>query len=523
MSTTPFRESRVKKTLLNARVNLIFYFVSLFLSFYSRKIFFDYLGADFLGLTGTLQNILGFLNLAELGIGGAILFLLYKPLYNHDEEEITGIISVMGFFYNRIGWLILGLGLVISIFFPFIFPENHTDLPFLLVYFTYYVFLTNTVIGYFINYRMILLGADQRYYVVTAYFQTSQLARVCIQMAVAYWTKNLYLWGLIELCFGVIFAIILNWRIRKTYPWLKANVRLGRKLFKKYPEVIKKTKQIFFHKMGEFVQSQTLPIIIYSFTTLTLVAYYQNYTTITSRIRQFFRNLFDGMGASIGNLIAEGDINKIMKVFWEIFSLNFFIAGLVCVPIYLLIDPFIEIWLGKEYILSHLTLILILIPVFIGCIRGDIDAYNAGYGFFWDIWSPIVESALLIGVSVGCGYFWGLNGVLCGPIAALFFVIMLWKPYLLFHWGFKKSVWLYWLQYFRNLICVALPALATYFIANYLYFKKMTNFFEWIGYAIPVFLTYAVLSYLVFLVFSDGMKALNKRIINLLKKIFKIV
>ena len=84
----PQQESRVKKSLLNARVNLIFYFLTLILSFFSRKIFLDTLGADFVGLTGTLQNLLGFLNLAELGIGSAIGYVLYKPLFEHDEGKI---------------------------------------------------------------------------------------------------------------------------------------------------------------------------------------------------------------------------------------------------------------------------------------------------------------------------------------------------------------------------------------------------------------------------------------------------
>ena len=90
------RESRIKKTLLNARVNFIYYFITLILSFFSRKVFLDCLGADFVGLTGTLQNLLGFLNLAELGVGSAIGYLLYKPLYDHDQDKINEIISVMG-------------------------------------------------------------------------------------------------------------------------------------------------------------------------------------------------------------------------------------------------------------------------------------------------------------------------------------------------------------------------------------------------------------------------------------------
>ena len=112
-------ESRVKKTLLNARVNLVFYFLTLALSFFSRKIFLDCLGADFVGLTGTLQNLLGFLNLAELGIGSAIGYVLYKPLFERNQEKINEIISVMGYLYRCIGIMILSAvlrGLIYRLF-----------------------------------------------------------------------------------------------------------------------------------------------------------------------------------------------------------------------------------------------------------------------------------------------------------------------------------------------------------------------------------------------------------------------
>ena len=118
------QESRLKKSLLNARVNLIFYFLSLALSFFSRKIFLDALGADFMGLIGTLNNLLGFLNLAELGISTAIGYVLYKPLFEHDEKKINEIISVFGFIYRRIGFIILSAGCALACFLPLIFPNN---------------------------------------------------------------------------------------------------------------------------------------------------------------------------------------------------------------------------------------------------------------------------------------------------------------------------------------------------------------------------------------------------------------
>lgn len=132
------RESRVKKTLLNARVNLLFYFLTLLLSFFSRKIFLDCLGADFVGLTGTLQNILGYLNLAELGIGSAIGYLLYKPIFDQDHKKINEIITVMGFLYRWIGILIIAGGIIISFFLPAIFPGD--QFPMKLIFFAYFTF-----------------------------------------------------------------------------------------------------------------------------------------------------------------------------------------------------------------------------------------------------------------------------------------------------------------------------------------------------------------------------------------------
>ena len=80
------KESRVKKSLLNARMNLICYMVSLVVAFFTRKVFLDQLGTEFIGLTSTLQSLLGFLNLAELGVGSAIGYVLYKPIFDDNKE-----------------------------------------------------------------------------------------------------------------------------------------------------------------------------------------------------------------------------------------------------------------------------------------------------------------------------------------------------------------------------------------------------------------------------------------------------
>lgn len=505
-------ESRVKKSLLNARVNLIFYFLTLALSFFSRKIFLDCLGADFVGLTGTLQNLLGFLNLAELGIGSAIGYVLYKPLFDHDEAKINEIISVFGYLYRWIGRIILGAGCILACFLPLIFPDTQFELG--IIFFAYFAFLASSLIGYFANYKQTLLGADQKNYVVTAYFQTANIVKVLIQMVSAYYTGSYYLWVVIELVFGVIYSFILNWKINQVYPWLKSEVKQGKQLFKKYPEVMKYTKQLFVHKIGGFVQWQTTPFLVYAFVSLQMVAYYGNYTIITEKISGFISNFLGSTGAGVGNLIAEGNKEKIYKVFWELLIIRFFIAGIVIFSIFMLIEPFITLWLGPEYILPKSILIILLINFFMGLTRGATDQFLYGYGLFYDTWSPIAEATINIVVAIIGGYYWGLEGVLLGATASLSLIIGCWKPYFLFTKGFKISVMRYWINWFKNIVLILLSFFIAYSLIQLINITPTKSGISWILYAITVASVITIIETSLLLLFTQGMKDFVKRIIK---------
>src|SRR5687767_945627 len=120
--------SRVKKTIRNSKVNLLFAFITFLLSFYSRKIFLESLGDNLIGLNATISNILGFLNIAELGISTAITYLLYKPLHDNNNDKLKEIVSVFAFYYRRIGLFILCAGIVLSCFLPLIFGSSGVSL-----------------------------------------------------------------------------------------------------------------------------------------------------------------------------------------------------------------------------------------------------------------------------------------------------------------------------------------------------------------------------------------------------------
>lgn len=507
------QESRVRKSLLNARVNLIFYFLTLALSFFSRKIFLDTLGADFVGLTGTLQNLLGFLNLAELGIGSAIGYVLYKPLFDHDETKINEIISVFGYLYRWIGKIILIAGCILACFLPLIFPNTEFELG--LIFFAYFSFLASSLIGYFANYKQTLLGADQKNYVVTAYFQTVTIIKTIIQMALAYYTGNCYLWVIVELSLGIIYSFILNWKINQVYPWLRSEVSQGRILFKKYPEVMKYTKQLFVHKFTTFIQFQTTPFLIYAFVSLQTVAFYGNYTIITDKLSVFIGNLLGSTGAGVGNLIAEGDRNKIMKVFWELLAIRFWFAGIFIFALYFLLEPFIILWLGKQYILNKSILIILLCNVFIMQTRGVTDQFLYGYGLFRDVWAPIAEAVIYLVVALIAGSCLGLKGVLLGGIISMLIIVCGWKPVFLFKSGFHFPLYIYWFNWGKHLFLMFITFIIGDYVVALITIDPAENYWEWIKYAMCITSIFVLMYTSVLSLFSQGMRSFLQRILRI--------
>lgn len=489
-------ESRLRKSLLNARVNLIFYILSLCVSFFSRKIFLSALGDEFMGLSGTLSNLLNFLNLAELGIGTAIGYLLYKPLFADDRQKINEIIAVFGYIYRQIGFLILGAGCVLACFLPLIYPD--TPFSYGVIYFAYFSMLASSLFSYFLNYKQTLLGADQKNYVVTAYYQCMIIATTLLQMAVAYYTGNYYLWLALGLTCSIAYTILLNRKIRQVYPWLEGKVSQGRKLFKEYPEVMKYTKQLFVHKMGGFVQFQTAPILVYFFVSLKTVAYYGNYTIIVDKITLLLKNLFQSTGASVGNLIAENDAKKILQVFWELMSIRFLIAGCVSFALWQLTEPFISLWLGERYILPHSILLLLITNSFILYMRDAVDQFINGYGLFYDTWAPITEIAINLTVSIAGGFLWGLPGILLGNITSQFLIICIWKPYFLYSKGFQLSVWKYWSRYFLHFFILLLTGIGCRWLLPPELFTPDKSFLHWTAYAFAVTLSFVFLCAILF-------------------------
>lgn len=503
-------ESRVAKSVHNIKIALLFYVLNLLIQFVYRKIFLDHLGSEVLGLNTTAQNLLGFLNIAELGIGSAVAYNLYKPLYDKNTEDINAIVSIQGWLYRRIATIVIIGAIVLMFFFPLIFAK--ADLPLWYPYGAFIALLTSSLLSYFVNYKQIVLSADQKEYKVTTCVQGVKLIKIAIQLLAIYSFENGYLWWIIiEILMAFVTSLILNKTISHEYPWLTTNVSQGNILKNKYPEILRKTKQIFFHKIGSFVMGQTSTIIIYAFTSLTMVAIYGNYLLVISGMTLLVNSVFNSMDAGIGNLVAEGDKKKIKSVYWQITVLRIWIASMVCYGLYILSDRFITLWVGSEYILPHSTLIVLIINTFLGLIRNN-DSFINAYGLYSDIWAPIIEATLNLSLSIILGYYLGLPGVLMGVCISLFIVIHCWKPYFLYKFGFKENWTEYALKYIKYFTVITLSFIVCCFFFNKYIVISNASFIDWALYAIIMMAIYCVISFLLFYSSDNSFRKFIKRI-----------
>lgn len=499
------------KGLLNAKVNLLFYFVQLLISFYSRKIFLEYLGAEFIGLTGTLQNFLNYLNLAELGIGGAISFNLYKPLFDKDYKKINDIISLQGYLYRKIAMVIAIAAFILSLFFPLIFEDSSLGLP--IIYYAFFSLIVSTLLGYLVNYNSIVLSADQRNYTLVAYTKTSNIIILIVQLILLQYTRSLYLYLTITLVATIVNTGLIQWKVHSLYKWLDTSLSNGKELTRKYGDILTSTKQVFVHKIKDTIIHHSDQLFIFLFESLTAVAYYGNYTLLTSRVTDLANNFLGAFGDSVGNLVAEGDKSKIQKVFWELIAIRYFFAGCISFCIYHLAEPFISIWLGKEYLLSHTILVLIIANLMISQTRGVVDNFNSAYGNYKDTWSAWAEAIISIIITFSISYKYGLIGILIGKFVSTFLTIVLWKPIFLFREGLRISHWIYWRGIINYYLCMIVAFYITKFILMpHISIKPNEGYMQWVIYASSISFLFCLLYGISLLVATRGMKDVVKRL-----------
>lgn len=507
------KESRTYKSILNSTVALGFFFINLVLQFFSRKVFLDNLGADVLGLNTTAISLLGFLNIAELGVGTAISFALYKPLAEKNIQEINRIVSLQGWLYRNIGLTIIAGSIVLMLFFPLVF--GNIELPLWYAYASFSVVLFSSLMSYFVNYKEIVLTGEQKEYKIQLSFRFVLLIKLIVQIiSVALFTHGYIWWLVLECLFTVIASITLNRTINKECPYLKTSSKQGRKLRHKYPMIVTKIKQFFVHKIATFIMQQSSTIVIYGYANLVTVAIYGNYLLITNGLTQMMNAVFNGMTASIGNLVAMANPEHVVKVFKELFSSRFIVSSSFAVGLYLVADPFIHFWIGDDMFLDKTSLALISVTLYLNTQRSVVDSFIQAYGLYKDIMAPVIESVLNISFSVGLGYYYGLPGILSGVVISHLAIVFCWKPYFLFKEAIGERLLTYVVMYAKHLLAFSISFITVIKLNAIMAIDAEVSILNLLAFSAFSMIIYTLLLFTLLFITEPAMRSFTKRFIK---------
>lgn len=459
--------SRTSKTIVNARLAILFFFINLITTFLFRRVFIKYLGAELLGLNSTIVSILNLLNLTELGINTAIAFFLYKPLNDEKHDEINKFIYIQGRLYRRVACVIILLSLFLCCCFPWIFSK--ITLEAWIPYATFGVMVFSSLLGYFVNYKQILFEADQKSYLSKIIIQGITFIKLLVQIVAIIYLSNGYIyWLVLELCAAIAIAYFLDWRVKFYYPYLRKKIENVTVISKDVEKVVfEKMKQTFVHKIGYVITNQIPIFFIYIFFSLTDITIYSNYQVLMLGLLSLLAALFSNIEAGIGNLVTSSSDKHIYDVFLEIFSLRFFIASIFSFGFYIFSSFFVKIWIGDDYLLSEQSVAVFSLWILLNYMRDIPNYFLRAYGLVQDIWATLVEVGMNLLLSCILGYFLGIAGILLGAFISTFCVGIIWRLYFLFTCGFKIGLNAYWKILFRYMMISVCALLVSLCIQKY--------------------------------------------------------
>lgn len=407
---------RTKKSIKNAFFALFSNLLIIVLGVISQAFFLKTLGSEYLGLNSLFTNIISMLCIAELGIGNAIVFYLYKPLH---ENNIRLINSLMNFYKNAYRVVALIIFIIGILFLPFLhlfIGNSNLDIN---IYLVFLLFLLDACVSYLLCYKRSILYADQKNFIINIVHLMCVLLMNIIQIVILVLYKNFIVYLLIKIFFRFLENLLISYYVNKNYSYLLNNnfEKLDVKIL---DDIKKKVKALFVHQIGAFCVNGTDNLIISKFLGLTCVGLYSNYYLIINSISNLFSQTFSAVTSSVGNLLVSENKKKSLMVFKKINFINLWFSSFTMVCLFVLMDDFICIWIGEEFLLSKSILLVLCINYFLQTMKRSVTIFKEAAGIFYeDRFVPFLESGINLVVSIILVHWFGLVGVFIGTLLSV--------------------------------------------------------------------------------------------------------
>ena len=443
------RTKNIKRNIIFGAINKV---IALLLPFVTRSIIIWKLGAEFLGLSSLFSSILHVLNMAELGFTSAVVFSLYKPIANKDENTICALMAFYRKTYRIIGFVILIGGLSLTPFITNIIKGSYPDS--INIYYLYLLFLTNTVISYWAYaYKSALLTADQREDIISKIKTTISICSSILQISVLVIWADYYLFVICMIVATILNNIAVAIVTNKRYPNYFCKGEIDKNLKK---EIAKQVGGLAISRVSVTARNSFDSIFLSAFCGLVDVAIYSNYYAVFNGVLGCITMLRTAFTASVGNCIAtksvEENYEDFKKInFYFLVLTNFCVVCLVC-----LYQPFMDLWMHKKLTASFTVSILFGLYFFISSAGQVRSMYQASTGLWWEFkYFSVAEAIANLVLNAYLGYKFGMYGILVATLITVTGFSIIGMSVKIFKLYFKRSSKDYFVELIKNfIICV---------------------------------------------------------------------
>ena len=461
--------------------------------FIMRTAMIYYMGVQYLGLNSLFTSVLQVLNLAELGVGSAMVYSMYKPIAEDNTGKICALMKLYRTYYRIIGGVIAVVGILLL---PFIPELIEGDVPAdINIYILYLLNLAATVLSYWLfAYKNSIAHAYQRIDIISKTSIITHTIQYGLQFLVLIYLKNYYVYIIVTLFAQVINNISTAAIVNKLYPQYKPKGTIDKA--ERYA-INRRIKDLFTSKIGSIVVNSADTIVISAFLGLTTLAMYQNYYYILNSIIGLVTIVFSACTAGVGNSLIVETNEKNFKDLNHFTFIILWIAGFCSACFLTLFQPFMVLWIGNDYLLSFNIVICLCVYFFVYELNQLLNLYKDVAGLWHeDRFRPLLTAIVNLALNLITVQYIGLYGIVLSTVLSMLFVGMPWLLYNIFTRLFKKEDALYYIKHLVRYTIVALFGCAITFITS-----SFIILDGWIGFLFKLLNTIVVPNILYFLIY----------------------
>lgn len=427
---------RTKNATKSIAAGLFLKAYQMIMPFLIRTAMIYFMGMQYLGLNSLFASVLQVLNLAELGVGAAMVFSMYKPVAEDDAVTICALMKLYRRYYRIIGLMIGGVGLLLTPVIPKLITGSVPDE--LNIYILYWLNLGATVLSYWLfAYKNCLLQAHQRADIISIMTVAANTVQYAGQFLVLVFIRNYYVYVVVTLVSVALINVVIGIAATRMYPQYRPRGKLSREEEKK---INQKIRDLFTGKLGYVVDKSVDSIVISAFLGLTALAVYQNYFFILTSITGVIEIILTSVIAGLGNSFVVETKEKNRRDLEKFTFLFMWLAG-VCTCCFLgMYQPFMEIWVGSEMMLHFGAVVCFALYFYSHSLSRLLNVYKDAAGLWHkDRFRPLTTALVNLTLNLLLVKQWGIYGVLLSTVVAQLFVGIPWVLYNLFSLMFGRE------------------------------------------------------------------------------------